>query len=64
MAEQGRRFRIWRSRFGWWVAVDMDETLAEFDWPTHYRSFTRDRLIRKLRRRINPKQKPYEEIVL
>lgn len=56
------RFYVWRSPFGWWVAVNPDETLAEMDWPTHYRSFTRDRLFRKLRRKFTVREDRYQEI--
>jgi hypothetical protein len=58
-----KRFWIRRSWTGlWWVAVNPDETLAEFDCSTYYRAWTRDRLIRKLRRKITPKPSPWREI--
>lgn len=59
-----RRFWIWRSRFGWWVAVNPDETTGLYEGQTHYRSFSRDRLVEKMQRKLAPQPFVYEEIAV
>lgn len=44
----------------WWVALNPDESLATMDTHTHYRAWTRERLIAKLTK--PPKADPWEEI--
>lgn len=60
----GRRFWIWRSGFGWWVAVDPDAPVATFDTPTCYRSWSREKLIEKMHRKLTPSAPEWEEIAV
>jgi hypothetical protein len=61
---EARVTTLWirRSVFGWWVACNPNEALGVFDTPTYYRSWTRERLEAKLRRKFAVKPIPWEEI--
>jgi hypothetical protein len=64
--DPSRRYWIRRSWTRlWWRAINPDESLATMDSHTNHRAWTRDRLLRKLRRmneQSEEEETPWEEV--